>query len=78
LYQVLVSSLFGDAAVFEDVDAIGFSDGTRAVRDDDGGASAQATRERGVQAALGLAAEDDDLGIAQDHPGDHEPLTLAA
>ena len=80
-----MGTLFDDAAVFDDADAVGFADGGEAVSDDDGGTALHEGIEGflnlffglGIEAGGGLV-EEEDGGVFQDGPGDGHALALSA
>ena len=70
---------------FEHVDAVGVAHGRQAVGDHDRGAALRHPGERALDGRLGLVVhrggglvEHEDRRVAQDRPGDGEPLALAA
>ena len=84
-HESFVAADFGDAAVFEDDDAVGVGDRAEPVGDDEARAAfhqrGQAGLDHpfafGVEVAGGLV-EDEDLRVGQDRAGDGDPLPLAA
>ena len=74
-----------DAAVLEHEDQVGGADGRQPVRDDDRGAALQRLGQRVLDGRLGRGVEvrgrlveDDDPRPGEQHPGDGQPLPLAA
>ena len=83
--EFVVRALLDDAAVVEHDDRVGGADGRQPVGDHQGGPSVQRRVERGLHGGFGTGVEarcrlveHDDARIAQQHPGDREPLALAA
>jgi len=83
--QLLVGAGLGDAAIFQDDDAVGAHDGGEAVGDDEGGPTPEQGSQavegcgvgRGVQGRGGLV-ENDHGRVLEQRPGDGDPLALTA
>src|SRR5690606_3596556 len=81
--ELVVCARFGEAPSMEYEDAIGISDGRKAVRDDDGGAPLRRVMHRALQLGLGLAidigrrfVENQEGAIVIDGAGKGEELPL--
>lgn len=82
--ELVVSTLFDDAAVLDDEDAVGVADGGNAMGDEEGGAAVHDGGEvsedllfgDGVDAGEGVV-EDENGGVAEDGAGDGGALLLA-
>src|SRR5690606_5939289 len=83
--QLVPGALLDHAAVPHDQDPVGVPDGREAVRDDEQGAAAGALLDGAGDALLddavqggGGFVEDQDLRVAEERPGQGDPLTLPA
>ena len=83
--QFRVRALLGDDPAVHDQDPVGPRDRREPVGDDEDRATGHQVVERGLHEALALGVEragglveDQDRRVAEDRPGDGEPLALAA
>ena len=84
--QLLRRAEFGEAAVFQNGDAVAFQGHARALRNNDRGfLRGHQVRERGLDFSFGLrvergraVVEQQNVGVGEQRAGERKPLALAA